>query len=46
MASLEREKYGGDGLEKFREFMTPVFENEGVTIYRMPAREAAVSGSR
>jgi uncharacterized membrane protein len=34
---LERETYGEGGLEKFREFMTPVFENEGVTIYRMPA---------
>ncbi|MCH8345985.1 MAG: hypothetical protein IIC87_03530 [Chloroflexi bacterium] len=43
---LEREKYGGDGLEKFRQFMIPVFENEGVTIYRMPTQETAASGSR
>jgi uncharacterized membrane protein len=43
---LERETYGERGLEKFREFMAPVFENEGVTIYRMPAQEAAVNGSR
>ena len=43
---LEREKYGGDGLGKFQQFMIPVFENEGVTIYRMPAREAAVGSSR
>ena len=43
---LERERYGERGLGKFRQFMIPVFENEGVTIYRMSAREAAVSGSR
>lgn len=33
---LERQKYDEEGLAKFREFMVPVFENEGVTIYRMP----------
>ncbi len=40
---LEREKYGEEGLAKFREFMIPVFENEGVTIYRMPAQTGAVT---
>jgi len=40
---LEREKYGEEGLAKFREFMIPVFENEGVTIYRMPAETGAVA---
>ena len=39
---LERQKYGEEGLDKFREFMAPVFENEGVTIYRMPAQGGAV----
>ncbi len=33
---LERQRYGEDGLAKFGEFMLPVYENEGVTIYRMP----------
>lgn len=35
---LERQKYGEKGLAKFREFMLPVFDNGGVTIYRMPGR--------
>jgi uncharacterized membrane protein len=40
---FEREKYGEAGFAKFREFLIPVFENEGVTIYRVPARAAAVA---
>ncbi len=43
---LEREKYGEEGLAKFREFMVPVFENGGVTIYRMAAEATTVGGSR
>jgi uncharacterized membrane protein len=42
---LEREKYGEEGLVKFREFMAPVFENEGVTIYRMSAQAATAVGA-
>ena len=30
----EREKYGADGLEKFRTFMEPVFSQDDVVIYR------------
>ncbi len=33
---LEREEYGEKGLAKFGEFMVPVFENDDVTIYRVP----------
>ena len=38
---LERDKYGEGGLSKFPEFMLPVFENQEVTIYRMPPPAAA-----
>ncbi len=41
---LERNTYGEAGLAKFREFLTPVFENDGVTIYRLP-EQAAVARS-
>lgn len=41
---LERDIYGEAGLAKFREFMTPVFENDGVTIYRL-LEQAAVARS-
>jgi uncharacterized membrane protein len=40
---LEREQYGDGGFAKFREFMIPVFENEEVTIYRMPTQTGAVA---
>ena len=30
----EREKYGADGLDKFRSFMDPVFSQDDVVIYR------------
>jgi len=43
---LERQKYGEEGLVKFGEFMVPVFENGGVTIYRMSAEATAAGGSR
>jgi uncharacterized membrane protein len=42
---LEWAKYGEDGLAKFRQFMVPVFENEGVTIYRMPEVTAPADGA-
>lgn len=38
VGSLERQQYDEGGLAKFGEFMIPVFENEEVTIYRMPTR--------
>jgi uncharacterized membrane protein len=41
---LEREEYGEEGLARFGEFMVPVFENDSVAIYRMPAQAAAVGG--
>ncbi len=34
VGSLEREKYGPAGLDKFRRFMDVVYEQGGVTIYR------------
>ncbi len=39
---LERNTYGEAGLAKFREFMTPVFENDSVIIYRL-LEQAAVA---
>jgi uncharacterized membrane protein len=40
---MERERYGESGLAKFRRFMVPVFENESVTIYRLPDFRPVVS---
>jgi YYY domain-containing protein len=40
---LEREKYSDEGLAKFGEFMTPVFEDGDVTIYQMPAQTATAA---
>ncbi|MBI2913659.1 MAG: hypothetical protein HYY03_07040 [Chloroflexi bacterium] len=40
---LERGTYGEGGLAKFGEFMEPVFQNEAVTIYRMPQGTARAS---
>ena len=42
---LEREEYGEEGLARFREFMVPVFENDSVTIYQMPAQAATAGGA-
>jgi YYY domain-containing protein len=33
---FERDKYGDQGLSKFGQFMTVVFQNNSVTIYQMP----------
>ena len=33
---FEREKYGEQGLSKFEQFMTVVFQNDAATIYQMP----------
>ena len=41
---LEREAYGEGGLSKFEAFMDVVFENEDVTIYRMPEDRPRVAG--
>ncbi len=44
---LEREAYGEGGLAKFGdpEFMVLEFENDGVTIYRVPAQAATAGGA-
>jgi len=42
---LERQTYGEAGLSKFSLFMTPVFEQPGVTIYQMPERPVFVAGA-
>jgi len=36
VGGLERQQYGEEGLPKFATFMEVVFQNETVTIYRMP----------
>jgi uncharacterized membrane protein len=40
---IERREYEEAGLSKFRNFMLPVFENDGVVIYRMPVDGTAVA---
>lgn len=35
VGAFEREKYGEQGLSKFGQFMTVVFQNDSVTIYQM-----------
>ena len=35
VGARERRKYGADGLAKFAEFMEPVFDDGGVTLYRL-----------
>jgi len=36
IGQFERDKYGNQGLSKFEQFMTVVFQNNSVTIYQMP----------
>jgi YYY domain-containing protein len=40
---LERDKYGDTGLAKFATFMEVAYQNEGVTIYRMPEEEESIA---
>ena len=35
VGNREREQYGEEGLGKFSEFMDTVFDDGGITIYRM-----------
>lgn len=42
---LESQTYGEAGLGKFSQFMTPVFERPGVTIYHMPERPVFIAGA-
>ncbi len=44
IGDLERRNYGAEVLAKFGEFMTPVFQNESVTIYRMPRPPVMLGG--
>lgn len=43
VGGFEREQYGEAGLAKFGESMETVFQNDGVTIYRMPQTVGAPS---
>ncbi|MCI0410814.1 MAG: hypothetical protein L0191_20010, partial [Acidobacteria bacterium] len=40
---VERQTYGAGGLAKFVQFLTPVFQNGDVTIYRMPETAALMA---
>jgi len=36
VGTFEKQTYGEDGLAKFAQFMLPAFQNEAITVYRLP----------
>ena len=36
VGAFEKQQYGEDGLAKFAQFMQPAFQNEAITVYRLP----------